>query len=102
MQETNSESACGIAYERKSMSYEREWADDELTAKSAKQLAEYLSATPSTAWEIAVWCSDTNISKVFEFALEAVRSEPLDSAVDVVGAVIRGLSSRFREEGFPD
>jgi hypothetical protein len=85
------------------MTGDREWADDELTRMSARQLAEYLAATPSTTWDIAASCSDINLSKIFEVALEAAKLENVDSAVDVIGALIRGLSYRFKQEGgIPD
>ena|SRR4051794_11684631 len=82
---------------------DRKWADHELTTKTAKELADYLSMTPATASEIAACCSDVNLFKVFEFLLESVKDHPLETAVDLIGPVIMGLSSRFREEGrLPD
>lgn len=81
---------------------DRSWADDTLSKSNNEELISFLSGNPSPTWDLAAYCSEQFMEKLFDAVIFGVFQEDEEFAEEMVMAVVRGLRSRYRDSEIPD
>jgi hypothetical protein len=88
--------------EPESDNLDRAWADETLSKSNKEELVSFLSGNPSPTWDLAAYCGEELLEKLFDAAIFGVVREDEEFAVEMVMAVVSGLKSRYRNCEMPD